>query len=279
MSHASRFACAVAVVSCFAANADAAISIPSDGFVYSQEFDSLLSSGSGTWTQNSTISDWYATRTGTGTTIEASTGSAIAGNLYSYGSSGSSDRAIGSLGSGNAAAGSFAWGALFQNTTGAALKSVDLAYFGEQWRNSAAAAQTVTFFYKVNNSATPPTTADFNLASGSSGWTPATTLDFTSPITGGTAGLLNGNLAANRSSLSDTITFSTMVDPGKYLWIGWRDVDHSGTDHGLSIDDVSATFHTAAVPELSSFLVVGLGGTFAFGAVRLGKRFGLSLKM
>src|SRR5262245_49528418 len=77
-------------------------SITALGVPLTENFDTLLTTGSATWVNNSTIPGWYTARTGTGTTIVADVGSSIAGNLYSYGLSGSTDRALGSIGSGNA---------------------------------------------------------------------------------------------------------------------------------------------------------------------------------
>lgn len=42
---------------------------------------------------------------------------------------------------------------------------------------------------------------------------------------------------------------------------------------------VEMTGQATAVPEASSFLVIGLGGIFAFGAIGLGKRYGISAKL
>lgn len=227
---------------------------------YTQNFNTLISSGSGTWADDSTIDGWYAKRTGTGTSIAADAGSGTSGNLYSYGSASAFDRALGSLGSGNAAAGSFSWGALLQNTTGNTVTNIAVSYIGEQWRNSAAAAQTVAFSYRI--SATPVT--DLTPAS-DSGWTTVSLLDFISPITGGTAGSLNGNLAANRTSISNS--FAVSMDNNHYLTIRWRDIDHTGSDHGLSTDDVVVEW--AAIPEPASaglLLAAGLG--FAFRRLR-----------
>src|SRR5262245_2907747 len=70
---------------------------------FTHNFDTLPASGSATWTNDSTIPGWYHARTGTGTTIVANNGSSNAGNLYSYGTGTASDRALGSVGSGNAA--------------------------------------------------------------------------------------------------------------------------------------------------------------------------------
>jgi hypothetical protein len=83
-----------------------------------QDFNILPASGSATWTNNSTLPGWYHARTGTGTTIVANDGSSNAGNLYAYGTGTNIDRALGSIGSGNAAVGDLFWGILLTNNTG-----------------------------------------------------------------------------------------------------------------------------------------------------------------
>ncbi len=216
------------------------------GTAYTQNFDTLPATGSATWTSNSTITGWYSVRSGTGTTIVADTGSSNGGNLYSFGSTGSSDRALGSLGSSNATAGNFFYGVRLQNNTGATITSLDVAYVGEQWRNSAAAAQTVAFSYLVGSPAVTGTLTEFQLAG-----TTVTNLDFTSPITAGTAGALDGNAAANRTAKSFTIT-GLSLPSGTEIMLRWSDPDQAGADHGLAIDDFSVTPHGAAtLPNLS----------------------------
>ena len=66
---------------------------------YSQNFNTLLSTGSvNSWLENSTISNWYSQRTSTSTNYAASNGSNTTGGLYSFGSSGIQERALGSIG-------------------------------------------------------------------------------------------------------------------------------------------------------------------------------------
>lgn len=220
---------------------------------YSQDFNSLITSGSVTWTDNSTIANWYAQRTGTGTDIVANNGSNNAGNLYSYGTGTNTDRALGSLGSGTA--GNFAWGVKLRNTTGATLQ-ISLAYVGEQWRNSAATAQTVSFYYR--KSATDFSTLNPN---NNTGWTNISSLNFTSPITGGTAGALDGNNASNRVTFTSTDV--TTLAPNEYIILKWDDPDHSGADHGMAIDDVTISWSLAsAAPEIN---IQGNGNTIADG--------------
>ncbi len=200
-----------------------------------QSFDNLPSSASATWVNNTTIPGWYHARTGTGTTIVADTGSGTGGNLYSYGSAAASDRALGSLGSSNATAGSFFWGVRLRNDTGTTITSLDVSYTGEQWRNSATAAQVVAFSYLVGSPTVTGTLAEFQGAG-----VAVTNLDFTSPVTGGTVGALNGNAAANQQARAATIT-GLNIPNGTEFMLRWSDPDHGGADHGLSIDDVSIT--------------------------------------
>gem|GEM_PF-710659 len=230
----------------FAAPATAQVSLTALDAPYTQAFDGLPASGSATWTNNSTIPGWYHARTGTGTTIVANDGSSNAGNLYSYGTGTATDRALGSIGSGNAAIGNLFWGVRLLNNTGATITSLDVAYTGEQWRNSAAAAQTIAFSYLVGSPGVTGSLAEFQSAG-----VAVTNLDFTSPITGGTAGALNGNVDPNRTGRTFTIDGLDIQD-GTEVMLRWSDPDHTGADHGLAIDDVSVTPHGGAgQPSLS----------------------------
>jgi predicted extracellular nuclease len=195
---------------------------------YSQNFNSLISSGTTTWTDGSTLSGWYSTRSGTGTSIIANDGSSNGGNLYSYGAT-STDRALGSVGSNGA--GNFLWGARFFNDTGSTISTLYINYAGEQWRNSAAAAQTVDFQYQLGAT---------SLNTGS--WTDFNPLDFTSPVISGTAGPLNGNLSTNRTILSGSLSGLSLA-AGQEIWLRWSDSNHTGNDHGLAIDDVQVSIN------------------------------------
>jgi len=144
--------------------ARAQVSLTTLGTPYTQSFDTLPASRSATWTNNSTIPGWFHARTGTGTTIVANDGSSNAGNLYSYGTGTATDRALGSLGSGNAAVGNLFWGVRLQNNTGATITALDVSYTGEQGRNSAAAAQTVAFSYLVGSPTVTGSLAEFQSA-------------------------------------------------------------------------------------------------------------------
>ncbi len=235
---------------------------------HAQNFDGLLNTGSGTWTDNSTIPNWYSQRTGTGITYSASTGTSNAGGLYSFGSTAATDRALGSVGSNNAVAGGFAHGVQFKNTSGGTVSDVKVSYTLEQWRFSGALSVHQFYcYYKKSvtriDSLNPPDTfhippVDINAING---WTQVPGLTLNSPITSGTAGALDGNLAANRVSISDfTIPGLTLAN-NEFLMIKWDDSNHVTTDHGLGIDDVniSWTVSTTTVPSLSASSLTSFG--------------------
>ncbi len=206
---------------------------------YTQNFDALLSTGSvNDWFENSTIANWYSQRTTPSTLYSASTGSGNFGGLYSYGSSGSSERSLGSIGSNNLSyGGDFAHGVLLQNNGTDVVTNLNLTYTLEEWRNGGSnAAQTVTVWYKV--SATRDTL--LNPGSINTGWTEVTALAGSSPVSSATAGALDGNATANKVTINGVLP--STVPSGSFIMIRWSDIDHTGSDDGLAIDDVSISW-------------------------------------
>jgi len=190
-----------------------------------QTFDSLALSGT-----SSTLPDgWYLAESGTNanTTYAADDGTLNSGNTYSYGSSGSSDRALGGLQSGSL---NPTIGAQLRNDAGVALSEIAVNYTGEQWRLGTAGRQDrLQAQYSVNATSVTDVAAT---------WTPIAALDFATPNTTAAAGKLDGNAAANRSAISASITGLNLA-PGATLWLRWTDSNVSGNDDGLAIDDVS----------------------------------------
>ncbi len=238
-----------AVSSCASQAAPIAIAGPGS---YSQNFDGLPSSGSPVWTDDSTVPGWYSQRTGTGATIEADAGSSTSGNLYSYGTASSAERALGSLGTSNATAGNFAHGVQLQNTSGVAATLNSLAYTGEQWRKSGATApQVVTLWYKLSSSQI----TSLNPEASNAGWITIPIGDFSSPINTIGSGALDGNDPANRTAIA--INPNIVVPAGNYVMIRWKDPDHPGVDHGLAIDNLTISWIASPAISLSP-------GTIAF---------------
>ncbi|MCR6719962.1 MAG: Ig-like domain-containing protein [Chitinophagaceae bacterium] len=191
---------------------------------YNQNFNILPVTGTNqTWENNLTIPGWYSSRTA----INAGNGSSNTGALYSFGENGSTDRALGSIGSGST--GTVYYGVRFQNNTGGPIHALRIEYKGEQWRNGGnATPHTAGFAYQTGGTIT-------SLTDGV--WTAVPELGFTGPVATTTAAALNGNeLGTNATMVAYTIT-GLNIPAGDEIFIRWDDPDHSGSDHGLAIDD------------------------------------------
>jgi hypothetical protein len=222
---------------------------------YSQDFNSLLSTGSvNDFIDNSTIPNWYSQRTGSNISYAANNGSSLTGNLYSYGTTGSPERALGSIGSSNTASGGdFANGILFQNVSGLLVTNFTISYTLEQWRKSnVTEPQVVTFWYKVSS------TAISDLEPGANGtWVAVTALDAASAVNDGTAAAaVDGNTATYQTLVSNVSIAGLNLIPGQFLMLKWDDVDHAGSDHGLAIDDVTISWETTTNCESSSEITI-----------------------
>src|SRR6266545_3341070 len=211
------------------------VSLSAIGAPYTQDFDTLATSGT---TNTSLPLGWELSESGGGTRdneqYAADTGGSNTGDTYSYGSSGSTERAYGGLQSGTLIP---TIGASFTNATGAKIDSLDVAYTGEQWRLGAT-GRTDQIDFQISTNAT-------TLTSGT--WTDANALDFVAPVQGPTAGALDGNAGANRAPIASTIG-SLAVPNGATFWIRWTDLNASSSDDGLAVDDFSLTPHSPDTP-------------------------------
>ena len=209
----------------------AQVSLTALNTAYTQNFDGLANSGTSSTTLNGTLAGWYILETGSNsnTTYTAGTGSDTAGDTYSYGASASTERALGSIASSKLET---KFGAQFTNNTGNTIDQLVISYTGEQWRLGDVARATkdqIVFEYSTN--ATSLTTGT---------WTAVTALLYETTNLTGTVGLRNGNDAAYRTSLSNTIK-GLNISAGQTFWIRFVDINVSGTDDGLAVDDFSLT--------------------------------------
>jgi hypothetical protein len=254
----------------------AAFNYSSIASTYTQDFDSLASSGTDhEWTNDDTIKGWHLFRVTAGnnnapfpmTLYDSSNGSAGDGRFYSFGRD--TDRAIGAIGNGafgypgdratsvllNATSGWLA--ASFTNSTGVLLSQFTVAYDGEQWRdggdNEPPYAQTMEFQYGFG--------PDFSSVSS---WTsPGGNFNFISPVFTTSAGPIDGNSIGRVPNLGGTIS-SLDWQPGETLWLRWIERNDLGIDHGMAIDSFSfsaAPPAVTAVPEATTavvFLVISV---------------------
>ena len=136
-----------------------------------------------------TLSNWYLSPVPT--SVTADNGNDNQGRFYNYGTNSATDRALGSLTSGAAA--SLTQGVQVTNNTGAPTNTIRIVYVGEQWRRGNLASDILQFQYSTN--ATSLTTGT---------WTTVSGLNFVPPQTGGSGTALDGNLPANRTTLTST---------------------------------------------------------------------------
>jgi hypothetical protein len=210
------------------------VSLTALGTSVTENFNTLATTGPA----SALPTGWFFDETNTNgnTTYSAGTGSGTAGDTYSFGAAGNTERAFGTLRSNSLTP---SVGAAFTNNTGTTITKLDVRYTGEQWRigvSSRNAADHLDFQYS--------TTAT-SIASGSFIGIPA--LNFISPIVNGTAGALDGNNPLNRTVVSGSITGISVAN-GATVFIRWLDFDIPSSDDGLAIDDFSITPLVADAP-------------------------------
>jgi MYXO-CTERM domain-containing protein len=242
------------------------------GGTYSQNFDSLATSGTANaWSNGSTITGWYSvfgpastanttrdTSTTATTVYTADSGTSTTGGIHSFGVAGVNALTERALGSFSSATQEVAYGVLIQNTTGLDITSFTVTYDGEQWRNNGnTAAQSLVFDYTVLNAL--PTVADIDAANVAN-YTAVPALNFTSPITGATASALDGNAAANRIAGITSTQSSLRIFDQQYIYLRWWDNNDAGNDHGLALDNFS---FSATTPTPGAITLLGLGGLIA----------------
>jgi hypothetical protein len=200
---------------------------------YTQNFDGLANTGASN-AKSTLPTGWDFTETGTSALADnlyaADNGAGNGGNVYSYGATSGTDRALGSLRSGSLAA---VIGARFTNATGAALPSLMLAYNGETWRvGGTNRSDKMAFEYSLDAT---------SLSTGT--WTAVTALDYTnnSATATSTAGV---TAPVQTTAVTGTIASLNLAN-GATIWFRWTDTDASGADDGMAIDDISLSWGVA----------------------------------
>jgi MYXO-CTERM domain-containing protein len=260
------------LVAAVASSVSAQVIYNTAGTPYTQNFDGLSPTFTGTtavaFTNNSSTTNtrgWYMGQSGTGAVsgtrdnannsinIIEGTGSSNTGRGYNFGSTGSSDRALGVLSS--SAVGDAVISFVIRNNTGAQIDNVAISYWGEQWRSGGnPLSNSFVVDYLLTSSFTT-TTLLGNAASG--GWTGVSALNFTSPITGGSAAALDGNATANRTQQSATLSNIAWQDQDYLVIRFWYDRQASGSSQGIAIDDFS--LNGTVVPTPGAIGLAGLG--------------------
>lgn len=245
-----------AALSISAAQAAVVLTAP----VYFEDFDTLISTGTAT-VPGALPNGFEFLEAGANANriYTAGTGSSNAGDTYSFGAAGSTDRALGTLLSGNLAS---RFGVQLINGLNRTITSLNISYVGEQYRlGTANRADRLAFSYSLDAT---------TLNNGT--YINFTDLDFTSPTTTPPLGVLNGNAAANQSVRVGTIAGLELL-AGQSIFLRFLDIDVNGADDGLGVDNFRVEAVTlAAVPEPSTWAMMIIGFGFVGGAMRQRRR-------
>jgi hypothetical protein len=237
------------------------------GGVYSQNFDTLQGTTNNTtgvtWTNNVTLPGWYSSHTSYGVTnatmggsVATFDGTATAANvgLFSFGTAGSTDRALGSRATSQVAGNTnIYYGVRLVNNTAQTISSFTVTFTGEQWhKNGGTTAHTLPVQYLLGAT---------DISTGT--WTSVAT--FTSPVNTTTIATLDGNAAANRRGVSGKISGISWA-PGAELWVRVADGNESGNEQALGIDDfyfIADNESGLAFNGNTSYVSMGFGATTA----------------
>jgi hypothetical protein len=225
----------------------------------------INTAGNYTWTDNSSITGWYAVTNGVSaaeyhaTNTNGNNGNPNALKLArASGTSG----ALGTLRN-SSNTGLTTFGVQLANNTGSAISSFSVSYLGQQWQDNTGGIDSLTFQYSTDAT---------SLTTGS--WTTVSALSFSSVVNTNTGTNFvslapTGSSIAPGSSISSTIT-GLNVSNGSNIWFRWVDEDISGVDDALTIDDLSITPILSSVPEPSTYAT--LAGLAILGVAALRRR-------
>ncbi len=251
---ASRFACPAQTIV-------TPVAYSAAGSIYTQNFDGLPNSGSFTLSGKAPVNLTASPVNGTNlqgwqvfmpagsnasSSFAVGTGSSTGNGVYSLGTAGSTERALGSLSS---STGIYAMGLILTNQTDGVLNSLTISFTAEQWRKGGSTNKNIwTFHYK---------TGSFTHID-QPGLLDEPNLNFSSVVTTASATSLNGNLPENRQVISFTVN-GVSWKAGEQLLLRWDDADETGSDDVVALDNFnfSATLVSAA-PTITSATVTNI---------------------
>jgi len=216
--------------------ANSQTSIASIGTTLSQNFNSL-GNGGGSWTNNTTLTGWYAYNTATPSSYTGNNGTTYtSGALYNFGNNMSANRALGWIPGGTTGSTYGYYGWRLKNNTGTTINTLRVVWTGEQWTKAANAdtQQFIRLYYSKGSTVT-------SLTSGT--WTTASS-QFQALWAGGASTVsLDGTNAANRTTMTVDIVISGGLAANNEIMLRWDDLKDANNS-SMAIDDVSVTAMT-----------------------------------
>lgn len=217
--------------------------------LYQQNFNDLPNGGSFTLTGKgphalspspfllSGLAGWefmHKSGSGNNAVFAIGAGTSTSAGVYSVGANGNTERGLGMLAAGS---GVYAFGILLTNQTGSSLNTISGSFIAEQWRKGGSGNKNTwmgKYATGLMNSIDQP-----NLLA-------HTSMNFSSIQFTTGAGSLNGNSPENQTTIQFSIKGIDWKN-GEQLLLRWDDVDETGSDDLVALDNFSfsADFDTS----------------------------------
>jgi len=208
---------------------------------YNQNFGTTDVTGA--WTNNTTFVGWYSNLAAISHQNVTAAAPSNTGALYSYECSGDNNQKLGSRSSGGT--GTIRYGVRLVNNTAATIDFLRISFDAFQFSLADdCGLQTITCSYLI-----APTANNINAG----GFTNIPALNFDALQTnGGTCGgtQLNGFPCTQTTNL--TTCLAVNLAAGQEIMIKWEDIDNSGNDHHMGIDNVNVTAYSNSIFDPSN---------------------------
>jgi gliding motility-associated-like protein len=184
------------------------------------------------WTNNITYQGWSMVGTFQSHQDITASSPSNTGGFYTYECNNNNDQKIGSRASGGS--GTLRYGVVLQNTTGSTVSHVRVSYKGYQLSLAQNGNTNVIAFDYIVGATAP--------AIGAAGGTAVAPLNFTQLQSNGSSGSAQvmGYPCTQMANMSNCITVT--IPNNSYILLRWTDVDDSGNDHHMAIDDIDVQF-------------------------------------
>lgn len=203
------------------------------------------------WTNNVTYPGWYMAGTFQSHLDITAAPPSNTGGFYTYECNGNNDQKIGSRASGGS--GTLRYGVVLQNTTGSAVSHVRVTYKGYQLSLAQNGNTNVIAFDYIVGTTAPGISA--------SGGTGVAALNFTQLQSNGSSGSsqVMGYPCTQMATMSACITAA--IPNNSYILLRWTDVDDSGNDHHMAVDDIDVQFLSTNLTVNSATICSGGSAT------------------
>jgi hypothetical protein len=207
-----------------------------------ESFDSLPSASTQEWIDNAPLPNWYLHRSNAAAPFPVTLqindnqpASPWVAGIYSLGSTGSTDRALGSAPTGTL--GEVALILVVENAGTLPLQITQIVWHAEKWRENTTAGIVERIDFSWQKSLD-----EFSLISSfAGGWNPVDNLSVTVPHSGIAAAVQDPGLVFPVSQAPET---PMVLEPGEYAALRWLNLNESGSDAYLGIDNVGLSWTT-----------------------------------